>query len=75
MLDIVYKRITIQGFLAVDLMKVLADFPLKTVEYLQGELQTIEDLSQGVESIPSAFIELFNGDNIGKIDCFKVADE
>ncbi|XP_009623179.1 NADP-dependent alkenal double bond reductase P2-like [Nicotiana tomentosiformis] len=75
MLDIVYKRITIQGFLAADLMKVYADFLSKTVEYLQaGKLKAIEDVSQGVESIPSAFIGLFRGDNIGK-KIVKVADE
>ncbi|KAJ8547109.1 hypothetical protein K7X08_010695 [Anisodus acutangulus] len=75
MLDIVYKRITIQGFLAADFMKVYADFLSKTVEYLQdGKLKAIEDVSDGVESIPSAFIGLFNGDNIGK-KIVKVADE
>ncbi|MCD7456590.1 hypothetical protein HAX54_032309 [Datura stramonium] len=75
MLDIVYKRITIQGFLAADLMKVYADFLSKTIEYLKaGKLKAIEDVSQGVESIPSAFIGLFNGDNIGK-KIVKVADE
>ncbi|PHT85386.1 hypothetical protein T459_07492 [Capsicum annuum] len=73
--DIVYKRIRIQGFLAADFMPVYADFLSKTVEYLQdGKLKTIEDISQGVESIPSAFIGLFNGDNIGK-KIVKVADE
>ncbi|XP_055811991.1 NADP-dependent alkenal double bond reductase P2-like [Solanum dulcamara] len=75
MLDIVYKRITIQGFLAADLMNVYADFLSKTVEYLQaGKLKVIEDVSQDVESIPAAFIGLFNGDNIGK-KIVKVADE
>ncbi|CAN4120763.1 unnamed protein product [Withania somnifera] len=75
MMDIVYKRITIKGFLAADLMTVYADFLSKTVEYHQdGKLKAIEDISQGVESIPSAFIGLFNGDNIGK-KIVKVADE
>ncbi|KAM3356925.1 NADP-dependent alkenal double bond reductase P2 [Capsicum galapagoense] len=75
MLDIVYKRISIQGFLIADLMTVYADFLSKTVEYLHdGKLKAIEDISQGVESIPSAFIGMFNGDNIGK-KIVKVADE
>ncbi|PHU21414.1 hypothetical protein BC332_06521 [Capsicum chinense] len=75
MLDIVYKRIRIQGFLTADLMTVYADFLSKTVEYLHdGKLKAIEDISQGVESIPSAFIGLFNGNNIGK-KIVKVADE
>ncbi|KAM3249597.1 hypothetical protein P3L10_011370 [Capsicum annuum] len=75
MLDIVYKKIRIQGFLTADLMTVYADFLSKTVEYLHdGKLKAIEDISQGVESIPSAFIGLFNGNNIGK-KIVKVADE
>ncbi|KAK6781192.1 hypothetical protein RDI58_023376 [Solanum bulbocastanum] len=75
MLDIIYKRITIKGFLAADLMNVYAEFLSKTVEYLKsGKLKTIEDVSRGVESIPSAFIGLFNGENIGK-KIVKVADE
>ncbi|CAN4090922.1 unnamed protein product [Withania somnifera] len=74
MLDIVYERITIQGFLAAYLMTVYAEFLSKTVEYLQaGKLKAI-DISQGVESIPSAFIGLVNGDNIGK-KIVKAADE
>ncbi|KAG5586445.1 hypothetical protein H5410_046879 [Solanum commersonii] len=52
-----------------------AEFFPKTVEYLLGgKLKTIEDVSRGVESIPSAFIGLFNGENIGK-KIVKVADE
>lgn len=75
MMDIVYKRITIQGLLAADHLNVYADFLSKTVEYLQaGKLKVIEDVSQGVESIPAAFTGLFNGDNIGK-KIVKVADE
>ncbi|KAJ1412294.1 Polyketide synthase, enoylreductase domain [Sesbania bispinosa] len=67
MMDIVYKRITIRGFLVPDFMNVFADFLAKTSDYLRsGKLQVIEDMSSGVESIPSAFVGLFNGDNIGK---------
>ncbi|XP_058727707.1 2-alkenal reductase (NADP(+)-dependent)-like [Vicia villosa] len=67
MMDVVYKRITIRGFLCSDFMDVFADFLAKTFDYLRaGKLQVIEEVSLGVESIPSGFIELFNGDNIGK---------
>ncbi|OIT39357.1 nadp-dependent alkenal double bond reductase p1 [Nicotiana attenuata] len=67
MMDVVYKRITIQGFLAADHFKVYADFQSKRAEYLRAEkLKAIEDVSHGVESIPSAFIGLFRGDNVGK---------
>ncbi|XP_057426665.1 2-alkenal reductase (NADP(+)-dependent)-like [Lotus japonicus] len=67
MLDIVYKRITIKGFLANDFMNDFAKFLAKTSDYLRsGKLQVIEDISTGVESVPSAFIGLFKGDNVGK---------
>lgn len=67
MLDVVYKRINIRGFLAADFLNVFADFFAKTLEYIRNdELHVIEDRSLGVESIPSAFVGLFKGDNIGK---------
>ncbi|KAK7327691.1 hypothetical protein VNO77_21779 [Canavalia gladiata] len=67
MLDVVFKRITIRGFLAVDFMNVFEDFLAKTSDYLRtGKLKVIEDVSSGVDNIPSAFVGLFNGDNIGK---------
>ncbi|RDX67302.1 NADPH-dependent oxidoreductase 2-alkenal reductase, partial [Mucuna pruriens] len=67
MLNIVYKRITIRGFLVSDYVNVFAQFLAKTLDYLRaGKLKVIEDISLGVESIPSAFVELFNGANIGK---------
>ncbi|KAK0593241.1 hypothetical protein LWI29_033374 [Acer saccharum] len=67
MLDVVYKRIKIQGFLAADHMNVYQDFLQKTSDQLStGKIQALEDISDGVESIPSAFVGLFRGDNIGK---------
>ncbi|CAI8604535.1 unnamed protein product [Vicia faba] len=67
MMDVVYKRITIKGFLAIDFLNIFAEFSAKTMDYLRnGQLEVIEDKSLGVESIPSAFVGLFNGDNVGK---------
>ncbi|KAL5771391.1 hypothetical protein ACOSP7_015545 [Xanthoceras sorbifolium] len=67
MVDVVYKRIKIQGFLAADHMSVCQDFLQKRCNYLRGgEIQVLEDISSGMESIPSAFVGLFRGDNIGK---------
>ena len=75
MVDVVYKRITIRGFLASDFMNLYADFFLKTSDLLRtGELQALEDISSGVENIPSAFVGLFKGDNIGK-KIVKIAEE
>lgn len=75
MLDVVYKRITIQGFLAADYLKCYADFISTTAEHLRtGKMQALCDISHGVESVPCAFIGLFCGDNIGK-KIVQIADE
>ncbi|KAK9269218.1 hypothetical protein L1049_000988 [Liquidambar formosana] len=75
MLDVVYKRITIQGFLAADYLNVYADFLSTTSDHLRtGKMQVLEDISQGVESVPSAFIGLFRSDNIGK-KIVQIADD
>ncbi|THG15754.1 hypothetical protein TEA_009878 [Camellia sinensis var. sinensis] len=67
MIDVVYKRITIQGFLSTDYMNVYADFLSTTADHLRnGKMKVLEDISHGVESIPTAFMALFSGDNIGK---------
>lgn len=67
MLDVVYKRITIQGFLAGDFMQDHAEFISTTSNYLRdGRMLAIEDISKGLETIPMAFSELFEGGNIGK---------
>ncbi|KAJ6381145.1 hypothetical protein OIU77_029938 [Salix suchowensis] len=75
MVDVIYKRIKIQGFLAMDHMSLHTDFLSTTTDYIHnGKIKVQEDISSGVESIPSAFIGLFRGDNIGK-KIVKIADE
>ena len=75
MIDVIYKRIKIQGFLAIDHMSLHSDFLSITTEYIHnGKIKVQEDISNGVESIPSAFIGLFRGDNVGK-KIVKIADE
>lgn len=67
MLDLVYKRIKIQGFLGGDFLNVYPDFISKASQCLRSaKIETLEDISVGIDSIPSAFIGLFKGDNIGK---------
>ncbi|KAK9138712.1 hypothetical protein Sjap_009306 [Stephania japonica] len=67
MLDVIYKRISIQGFLLVDYMHLFEEFMSFTCEQLRNnKIQAIEDISKGLESIPSAFVGLFNGSNVGK---------
>ncbi|XP_058074467.1 2-alkenal reductase (NADP(+)-dependent)-like [Magnolia sinica] len=67
MLDVVYKRITIQGFLASDHMNVMADFISTISDHLRNaKIHALEDISQGLESAPAAFLGLFRGHNVGK---------
>ncbi|KMT02878.1 hypothetical protein BVRB_8g194550 [Beta vulgaris subsp. vulgaris] len=69
MINVIYKRIIIQGFLTTDYRdeQNFADFVSTTTSYLRaGQMQVLEDISFGLESIPSAFVGLFCGRNIGK---------
>nr|POE55201.1 (+)-pulegone reductase [Quercus suber] len=75
MLNVVYKRTRFQGYLALDYLNVYPDFISTTSDHLRtGNMQALEDITSGVENIPSAFIGLFCGDNIGK-KIVKLADE
>ncbi|GMI81208.1 alkenal reductase, 2-alkenal reductase [Hibiscus trionum] len=75
MIDVIYKRIKIQGFLAGDYLNIFGDFLSTTCDHLRtGTIQPLEDISDGVESIPSALINIFRGQNIGK-KIVKIAEE
>ena len=75
MIDIVYKRLKVQGFLVIDYLKGMDDFISTMSNHLSTDkIHVLEDISQGVESIPSALVGLFRGDNVGK-KVVKVADE
>ncbi|KAL3825108.1 hypothetical protein ACJIZ3_021137 [Penstemon smallii] len=67
MIAVIYKRIRIEGFLSVDFKDIYQEFISTTVHHLQtGKMQAIEDISYGVEGIPTAFVDLFRGNNVGK---------
>ncbi|KAK4479180.1 hypothetical protein RD792_014691 [Penstemon davidsonii] len=67
MIAVIYKRIRIEGFLTVDFKDIYEEFISTTVQHLQtGKMQAIEDFSYGVESIPTALVDLFRGNNVGK---------
>ncbi|CAL9211233.1 unnamed protein product [Musa hybrid cultivar] len=67
MVDVIYKRITLRGFLALDHLHVYAGFISSTSDHLRhGRMRAVEDISTGLESAPSAFAGLFRGDNVGK---------
>lgn len=67
MLNIIYKRISIQGFLAGDYMSLFPEFASMTIDHIRtGKMHVLEDVSIGLETIPSAFVGLFRGYNVGK---------
>ncbi|WCJ29655.1 Zinc-binding dehydrogenase family protein [Euphorbia peplus] len=67
MIDVIYRRLKIQGFLAADFMNLYPDFISTTSDYLRaGKIESLEDISVGVETIPSSLIALFRGQNMGK---------
>nr|XP_043630924.1 2-alkenal reductase (NADP(+)-dependent)-like [Erigeron canadensis] len=75
MLNVIYKRISIQGFLVGDYMSLFPEFVSTTIDHIQrGKMHVLEDVSCGVETIPSAFAGLFRGYNVGK-KIVKVSDE
>ncbi|GLJ54852.1 hypothetical protein SUGI_1177990 [Cryptomeria japonica] len=66
-MKLVYQRIKMQGFLAADYLNSFPEFIEKTRGYLiDGRIESLEDISDGLESVPSAFVGLFQGHNVGK---------
>ncbi|PWA34341.1 hypothetical protein CTI12_AA620080 [Artemisia annua] len=68
MIDVIYERIMIQGFLVSDFYtNDFKDFMPTTIDYVRaGKLCVLEDISYGIDNIPCAFIGLFQGENVGK---------
>ncbi|XP_034589593.1 NADP-dependent alkenal double bond reductase P2 [Setaria viridis] len=67
LMEVIYKRITIRGFLAWDFLPRFAEFNAVIGEWIrEGKVQVVEDVSDGLESVPSAFAALFQGQNVGK---------
>lgn len=67
LMDVIYKRITLRGFLSVDYLHLHEQFLADTSDHLRsGRMISLEDVSVGIESVPTAFVGLFRGDNVGK---------
>ncbi|KAG6498807.1 hypothetical protein ZIOFF_038556 [Zingiber officinale] len=67
LMDVIYKRITLRGFLALDYLHLHEQFSAATSDHLRhGRMISLEDVSVGIESVPTAFVGLFRGDNVGK---------
>ncbi|XP_062005432.1 2-alkenal reductase (NADP(+)-dependent) [Rosa rugosa] len=65
--NLITKRIRMQGFLQSDYLHLYPRFLEDVISlYKQGKIVYIEDMNEGLESAPSAFVGLFSGRNIGK---------
>lgn len=73
--SLIYKRIRMQGFLQSDYLNLYPKF-LEQVSsfYKQGKIVYFEDMNEGLESAPAAFVGLFLGKNVGK-QVIRVAHE
>ncbi|OWM72288.1 hypothetical protein CDL15_Pgr018173 [Punica granatum] len=65
--NLISKRITMKGFLQSDYLHLFPRFVEHAVEqYCRGNITYIEDLSEGLDSAPAAFVGLLSGKNVGK---------
>jgi hypothetical protein len=68
------KRLTIRGFLVFDFADLQPEFTAKMKQWLaEGRVKYREDVVEGLEKAPQAFIGLLRGENFGKL-IVKVAE-
>lgn len=61
------KRVTMKGFLQSDYLHLYPQFLEHVISnYKQGKIVYVEDMNEGLESAPAAFVGLFSGVNVGK---------
>lgn len=66
--NIIYGRITLRGFVALDFMHLRPDFERDMREWLKaGKLKWKETVLQGISEAPHALVGLMQGENIGKM--------
>jgi NADPH-dependent curcumin reductase len=72
---ILRRRLTLRGFIVSDYQSDAAEFATAASEWLaQGKLKYREDVVEGFENTPQAFLGLLRGDNFGKL-VIKVSDD
>ncbi|KAK2994593.1 hypothetical protein RJ640_016857 [Escallonia rubra] len=63
----IYKRLRIQGFLIFDYYPGYSKYLDVVLSYIRdGKIVYVEDIAEGIESIPKALVGLFEGRNVGK---------
>ncbi|THF95438.1 hypothetical protein TEA_003036 [Camellia sinensis var. sinensis] len=65
--NLISRRITMQGFLQSDYLHLYPQFLEDVISYYkQGKIVYIEDMNEGLETAPAAFVGLCSGKNVGK---------
>jgi NADPH-dependent curcumin reductase CurA len=68
LIPLLTKRALIQGFIVLDHSEREADFLRDVTAWIrEGKLRYREDIVEGLENAPRAFLGLFRGTNLGKL--------
>jgi len=68
MFSVLRKRLTLRGFIVWDFAAKQADFLREASEWVRsGRLKYREDVVEGLENAPAAFLGLLQGKNFGKL--------
>ena len=68
MRNILVKRLTFRGFIVWDFASQEKEALQQLSDWIkQGKLNYLEDIVDGLENAPEAFIRLFDGKNFGKL--------
>ncbi len=68
MRDVLKKSLTIRGFIQRHFLELRPDFLREAAQWIEdGRLRYREDIVDGLEQAPSAFIDLLQGRNFGKL--------
>uniref|UniRef100_A0A5B6Z0K4 Putative 2-alkenal reductase (NADP(+)-dependent) n=1 Tax=Davidia involucrata TaxID=16924 RepID=A0A5B6Z0K4_DAVIN len=64
---LIYNRVRMEGFAVLDYYPLYSKFLDMVLPYIrEGKIVYVEDISEGLESIPEALVGLFSGRNVGK---------
>jgi hypothetical protein len=75
MMSIIARRLTLRGFIVADHPDACKEYVSKAYQWLaEGKLKYRETVTKGIESAPSAFIDMLKGRNVGK-QIVQLADE
>jgi NADPH-dependent curcumin reductase CurA len=67
LVEVLFRRATITGFNISDHVHKLPGFVARMAGWLaDGTIVYVEDIVEGIENLPAAFIGMLRGDNIGK---------